>query len=180
MIAAWIILGLVAVAAAWAWSSGSLSAAAVSSDDGDNLGIDTSLSDLASETGGANAGANPSAPVQAIATAIASAEGYGPPGNIPTKANNPGDLCLGDLGSGTITSSGGEKITVFPTSDAGWQALYSQVSLMCNNQSGNYNTGMTWAQIGAKYAGANTPWGQNVANALGVDVNSTLGDYLNA
>jgi hypothetical protein len=122
----------------------------------------------------------PSAKIQQIANAIAAAEGYGPAGNIPTKANNPGDLCLGDVGYGTITSTGGEKITVFPDITTGWNKLYNQIALWISGGSQYYNTSMTWAEIGAVWAGPNTPWGQNVANALGVDVNSTLSDFLNS
>jgi len=156
---------------------GNLSA---SSGGGDSDGTQ-GLSDLTSEiqTAAAQMAGGPSPSIQAIAQAIASAEGFGPAGAIPTKANNPGDLCVGDIGYGTITSSGGEKITVFQNAPAGWQALYNQIALWINGGSRNINTSMTWAQIGAKYAGPSTPWAANVAAQLGVDVNSTLGDYIN-
>jgi hypothetical protein len=117
--------------------------------------------------------------VQAIAQAIAKAEGFGPSGAIPTKCNNPGDLCLGDFGLGTITSSGGEKITVFSSVQDGWNHLYSQIQMWINGTSKYINPQMTWAQIGMKYAGAPI-WAINVARNLGVDVNSTLADYLTA
>src|SRR5689334_21454478 len=37
-----------------------------------------------------------------LCRAVAVAEGYGPPNNVPTLANNPGDLGLGDIGYGEI------------------------------------------------------------------------------
>jgi hypothetical protein len=124
-----------------------------------------------------NVSPNPTSKVSAIADAIERAEGYGVVGTTPTRANNPGDLCVGDLGYGVIVSTGGEKITVFDTYAHGRQALEHQVTLMVTNASANYNTSMTWSEIGAKYAG-DQAWAHNVANALGVSVNSTLGDYL--
>jgi len=202
---AWLILAAIAVVGVYAWQSLGVGSAAATPPPSDDTGSDESvlldlgtesddssnaspedilagagLSDLTNETNSNTAGANPSPAIQAIAQAIASAEGYGPPGNIPTKANNPGDLVLGDQGNGVLVSSGGERITVFPNVNAGWQALYNQISLMINGGSSNYNLNMTWAQIGAKWAGPGTPWGANVAAALGVDVNSTLGSYVNA
>jgi hypothetical protein len=122
------------------------------------------------ESGGAD-------PVSMIVLAIASAEGYGIPGKIPTEANNPLDLVVGDIGYGTM---GAQKITVFPTAQDGFNAGYAQVLKMVNGTSGYYNPSMTWTQIGAKYAGAGTPWAANVARALRVDPNSTLGDFLAA
>lgn len=175
MWAAFVVLGVIAFAAVYAWSSLGLGAPTTDTTGG-NAG-DYTEGDV---TQSATAGASPSPQCLAIAQAIAAAEGFGIPGTVPTRANNPGDLCLGDLGNGVITSSGGEQITVFPDAATGWSYLYNQVNLMINNQSSNYNTSMTWAQIGAKYAGPNTPWGANVAAQLGVDVNSTLGSYLNA
>jgi hypothetical protein len=49
-----------------------------------------------------------------LAAAIATAEGANVPGSIPQKANNPGNLELGDIGYGVLTAAGGEKITIFP------------------------------------------------------------------
>ena len=116
-------------------------------------------------------------PITAIAMAIANAEGFGVVGAIPTLANNPGDLVLGDIGYGTM---GPQKITVFGSVQDGWNALFKQVGEMIAGTSEYYNPSMTWNQIGAKYAGAGSPWAANVATNLGVDPNSTLQDYLNS
>lgn len=113
--------------------------------------------------------------IQAIAQAIAQAEGFGVAGKIPTLANNPGDLELGDIGYGKM----GEGITVFGSVTDGWNALYGQISGWLLGTSSNYSINMTWDQIGAKYAGASA-WANNVASALGVDPNSTLGAYLSS
>ena len=104
-----------------------------------------------------------------IAAAIASAEGYGPAGNIATRANNPGDLELGDIGYGTITASGGNKITVFPSADAGYAALQAQIGKISSGQStAGYTPGMSIAQVGNLYAGGSSNWANNVASYLGV------------
>lgn len=104
-----------------------------------------------------------------IAAAIASAEGYGHAGNIPTRANNPGDLEIGDIGYGTITASGGNKITVFPNAAAGYTALQNQVNLISSGQStAGYTPGMSIAQVGNLYAGGSSNWANNVASYLGV------------
>jgi hypothetical protein len=132
-------------------------------------------------TGSADAGGNISIDVtdkiQAIMQAIGRAEGFGIPGKIPTLANNRGDLVLGDIGHGTL---GSQKITVFATVEDGDAALAHEISLWINGASKYYNSSMSWAQIGAIYAGPGTPWAANVAAALGVDPNSTLADYLSA
>ena len=58
--------------------------------------------------------------VQALAQAIATAEGFGVPGAVPTRANNPGDLVMGDQGLGVANAEG---VTIYPTIAAGWAAL---------------------------------------------------------
>jgi hypothetical protein len=102
------------------------------------------------------------------AAAIAQAEGY-KPGTIPYAANNPGDLELGDIGYGTISASGGNKITVFPSAAAGAAALENQIGLMTSGTSkAGYNPGMSIAQVGQLYSGGSSAWANNVAAALGV------------
>jgi len=130
-----------------------------------------------SSSSGLTPTSSPGGAVQAIALAIAAAEGFGVPGAIPTLANNPGDLVLGNMGYGTM---GTQEITVYATAEDGWNALYGQIQKWINGTSKYYNPSMTWGQIGAIYAGSGTPWAANVAAALGVDPNSTLGDYVSA
>jgi hypothetical protein len=118
--------------------------------------------------------------LESIVQAIARAEGYGKPGAIPTVRNNPGDL-----------ESIDGQIKVFMTPDEGWNALRHQVDLMATGQSRIYQPDMTWVEIASHYDGETQPdpftgqplymqWAQNVAQILGVNVNSTLADYVNS
>ena len=63
-----------------------------------------------------------------LAQAVANAEGFEfPKALIPTLANNPGDLELGDVGYGVMQASGGNRITVFASASLlGWAALENQ------------------------------------------------------
>lgn len=58
-----------------------------------------------------------------LSSAIANAEGYGVSGAIPTVANNPGNLALGDLNYGTM----GQNISVYPDSTSGWECSQQPV-----------------------------------------------------
>lgn len=105
-----------------------------------------------------------------LADAIAIAEGYGQPGAIPTAANNPGDLALGDIGYGTM----GQGITVFPTQQAGQAALDNQLSLIQSGGSQYYSPNETISQMGNTWSGGNPDWANNVASALGVSPNTPI------
>lgn len=117
----------------------------------------------------------PDSIVQALANAIATAEGFFSAGSLPQRANNPGDLELGDQGQGTIAGK-----TIFASLQDGWDALYHQVSLMLTGASRIYSPSMTISQIAGFYTGGDNPtsWATNVANALGVGVDTTLQDLL--
>src|SRR5256886_3168558 len=66
---------------------------------------------------------------------IAKAEGYGVPGAIPTRANNPGDLTR-SLGYDTTGDTLGDAgIVVFINRENGWAALEEQLTLIQNNSS---------------------------------------------
>src|SRR5277367_2927435 len=117
--------------------------------------------------------------VQAFATAIARAEGFYVDGSVPQRSRNPGDLTDdGDVGCGFIATSGsmGARITIYPTVEAGWQALNKKVARMLNGASTVYTPDMTILEVGLKYAGT-AQWGQNVAARLGVDTRMTLAEY---
>jgi hypothetical protein len=106
----------------------------------------------------------------ALADAIANAEGANVAGSIPARANNPGDLELGDIGYGTITAAGGQKITVFPSLSAGMAALENQIALIASGQSkAGYPANGSIADVAAVYTGGSgSSWAQNVASALGL------------
>lgn len=105
-----------------------------------------------------------------FARAIASAEGYGTPGAIPTVANNPGDL---KLGGDTING-----ISVFQSAEEGWNKLYRQLALIVSGSSNYYNLDMTIAQMGNVYADGDPNWAQNVARYLGVSTDAHLWEVI--
>lgn len=102
-----------------------------------------------------------------IAAAIAKAEGYGVPGAIPTRQNNPGN----------IRDQTGQ-IATYSTPEEGWQALYRQVLLMLTGESRYYRPEMTIAEIARIYTGEPTymNWAVNVARELGVSTDTRLRD----
>lgn len=115
--------------------------------------------------------ASPSSKLQQLAAAIARAEGFGIEGAIPTLANNPGDLVLGDQGHGTM----GMGITIFGSANDGWNALYHELNLIFSGTSRVYNTAMTFAEIAAHWTQTEVgSWASNVASAVGASVTDSL------
>lgn len=98
-----------------------------------------------------------------LAEAIATAEGFFKAGSLAQRQNNPGNLT--DPATGAIR--------IFDTVDQGWQALYDQIGLFFSG-SGYYNSGMSLAQIGDRYANHDPAWAANVATYIGVPVTTTL------
>jgi hypothetical protein len=94
--------------------------------------------------------------------------------NSDPKYNNPGDLKLGDKGYGVFGEAPG--ITIFGTETEGWQALYHELELVQLGIARYLKGTMTWIEFGKEYSGDNS-WGPNVAAKLGVDPNSTVGEY---
>ncbi len=109
-----------------------------------------------------------------LATAIANAEGYGVSGAIPTIANNPGNLEIGDVGNGVIQAAGGNQITSFPTVESGWNALVNQINKIYNGTSSVYTPDMTLQQFGTTYSGGNPKYGSTLASQLGVSPSTPL------
>jgi hypothetical protein len=106
-----------------------------------------------------------------FARAIASAEGFGIPGAIPTICNNPGDLKLGEP-----SIPGG--ITQFADVETGWSKLYRQLALIVTGGSAHYTLDTTIAEMGRKYAGGDENWATNVANYLGVSRDARLWEVI--
>ncbi len=114
--------------------------------------------------------------------AIGTAEGFGVAGAIPTNANNPGDLSLGNLGQGTL----GNNISVYPTPQAGTNALGNFLSNIFNGQNPNYSPTMTIGQFADTYvngpSGGTTAgsqaWASNVASSLGASTDTQIGQAL--
>jgi len=104
--------------------------------------------------------------VRRIAQAIATAEGFGPAGNLATRLNNPG----------AIRSAAG-PIAYYPTVTAGWEALYRQVSGML---AGSPLYPSTWniEQVAERYTGEALymNWARIVAGELGVSTKATFSE----
>lgn len=114
--------------------------------------------------------------IQRLASAIAHAEGYGSQGAIPTLANNPGDLKLGDHGYGTINGK-----TKFGSPAEGWAHLRAQIRLGWLDRSDYYGPDDTFRQIAETWTGGDhsEEWLKSVTADLGVGPDTTLRGYLN-
>ena len=123
------------------------------------------------DAGGADPTVGTTDGLRALAAAIATAEGFGLPGALPTRANNPGDLMRGNVGLGTI---GG--ITVFRSVADGWAALHAQLRAIAQGTSAYYTPTMTIAELAARYTATEVDaWTSNVVAALrakGYDVDA--------
>lgn len=113
--------------------------------------------------------------IQRMSVGIAHAEGYGIANAIPTRANNPGDLKLGDRGHGTL---GGK--TIFESAPVGWSYLRAQIRLMWLDRSDYYGPDDTFRQIAETWTGGDNSeaWLATVAGDLGVGPDTTLRGYL--
>jgi hypothetical protein len=112
--------------------------------------------------------------VSALANAIAKAEGYFSSATaVPVRANNPGDLVLGDVGNGVANSAG---VTIFDSLEDGWNALFNEINAILSGTSKYISPDMTIAQMGQVYAGpaGGAAWAANVAGALGVSVDTPI------
>ena len=111
------------------------------------------------------------------AQAMAKAEGFGPPQNLPTRINNPCDLELGDRGFGTQAGK-----TVFNDLADGWAAACHESWLMLTGNSHFYNPIKTFLQIAVLYTGNDNAqaWATTASGAISLKPNNTLQNYLEA
>lgn len=116
-----------------------------------------------------------------LALAIARAEGFGVPGSIPQRANNPGDLVIPGW---TGARMGDQGISVFNSPADGWGRLYHQLALIGSGKSHVYSSADTFADFGAKWTQTQSlDWTNNVIEYLNskgyaIDDETTLGDFL--
>ena len=104
-----------------------------------------------------------------VANIIQTIEGWFP-GSVSQTNNNPGNLVYAGQPGATGASSSG--FAVFPTAQAGYQALLNQINL-------DASRGLTIAQFAAKYAPAQdgndpTSYAAQIAAATGLSVNDPL------
>lgn len=112
-----------------------------------------------------------------FAQAVSVAEGFGIPGAIPTTANNPCDLSVGDSGSfETDGVANKENVVRFVHLEDGWQAAYVKFNRILAGRSLVYPLTMTLAEMGLRYSGGDPNWSANVAKELGVSTETTLAD----
>jgi hypothetical protein len=118
------------------------------------------------------------ATLQDLENSISTLEGYGPGSAIPTQANNPGDLEIGDIGYGTIGAAGGNQITVFPSPTAGQQALTNQLNRIGAGNSSVYSPDESISEFGQTYSGGNPTYGPSLASMLGVPASTPIGSVI--
>jgi hypothetical protein len=113
--------------------------------------------------------------IKAVAEAIARAEGFYVAGSEPARANNPGDLKIGDRGYGVIFGK-----TIFATPEDGWNALYRQLILIRNGKSRNFKPTDTWRAVAQTWVGpsGSEDWLKNVTNRLGAKEMDSIGGFL--
>ena len=123
---------------------------------------------------GSDVNTSASSQVQAIAQAIARAEGFYTPGSRPARDHNPGDITQ-DLIGKAVAMDG--PFPVFANDQDGWANLYAQINLWLSGGSSRANAGTTIAELSQFYTADNqTAWAANVANALGVSIDTPIGE----
>ena len=124
--------------------------------------------------GGAMPDETISTTVQKIAQAIAFAEGFYVAGSRPQRNHNPGDMTLDLIGKSTGKDG---PFVVYATDDDGWANLYKQVGLWINGGSSHATADSTITDIAGFYTTTDqTAWATNVANQLGVSVDTPIGE----
>ena len=119
-----------------------------------------------------NSNATPS--VQKIAQAIAFAEGFYVSGSRPARNHNPGDMTRDLIGKSVGTDG---SFVVYANDDDGWADLYAQINLWLSGGSAHATADSTISQISQFYtANDQTTWATNVANHLGVSLDTSIGE----
>lgn len=109
-----------------------------------------------------------------IAEAIARAEGFYVSGSRPARNHNPGDMTA-DLIGRSIGKDG--SFVIYANDGDGWLNLYAQINAWFNGTSRHATSTSTIAQIASFYTDTQQDiWAKNVAEYLGVDVSTQIGD----
>lgn len=127
-----------------------------------------------SVSGAVSSSGSPTDSVVKIAQAIAFAEGFYVSGSRPSRDHNPGDMTQDLIGKSTGTDG---SFVVYATDADGWANLYAQVELWLNGGSAHANSNSTITQIAGFYTTTDqTAWAANVANQLGVSIDTPIGE----
>lgn len=114
------------------------------------------------------------ATVVRIAQAIAKAEGFYVQGSRPARNHNPGDMTA-DLIGKAVSKDG--NFVVYSNDIDGWNNLYAQINAWLEGTSRHASSSSTIFDISRFYTTTEQDiWAQNVANDLGVDVNTQIGE----
>jgi len=128
-----------------------------------------------------------------IGSKIEVAEGYGKPDAIPTCANNPGDLELGNrfelsaVHGGVIYFGSIRGVTIYPKCDPdpdiedpkdGRAALWRELRLILTGRStAGYKPDWTIEQVGAKWTRTDPDaWARIVSDGLAVPISTPLNE----
>lgn len=124
-------------------------------------------------------GGSVASPLDAVALAIQGHEGWAP-GSVSFRNNNPGNLKY--AGQAGATGADANGFAVFPTYDAGFQALKNQLALDASR-----NPAWTLTQFFTKYLGGNPynpqvtgegnpfTYAADVASKIGASVSDSIG-----
>jgi hypothetical protein len=131
---------------------------------------------LQAGSGGEAVDTTPNPATVALAQAIAAAEGFNVPGSRPARNHNPGDVTQ-DLIGKAVGIDG--PFPVYATDADGWANLYAQINLWFSGGSAHATGDSTISQIASFYTtdsppGAQATWALNVANAVGVTVDTPI------
>ena len=111
--------------------------------------------------------------VQKIAQAIATAEGFYVSGSRPQRNNNPGDMTQDLIGKSTGKDG---AFVVYANVDDGWSNLYAQIQKWLDGTSSHATATSTITDISSFYTtNDQASWATNVANALGVSIDTQIG-----
>lgn len=112
--------------------------------------------------------------IRGLMHAIAQCEGFFVPNSLPARLNNPGDLEIGDVGSGTVDGK-----TRFTFLNDGWDYLFEQCYLILAGTSTQYTLDMTFEQFTLKYGGGDPNYASNLCRILATSTTTTLRDWVN-
>jgi hypothetical protein len=118
--------------------------------------------------------ANPG--VQRLAEAIATAEGFFSPGSRAARNHNPGDMTQ-DLIGRAVGVDG--PFVVYGNDADGWANLFAQINMWIAGRSQHATAESTISDLSGFYTADNqSGWAINVANHLGVSVDTSIAELI--